>query len=52
MAKYSETLTDHVMSPRNGGVIENPDLIGHAQTAAAGTNTCGERSVCHFQRRT
>ncbi len=24
MGKYSESLTEHVMSPRNGGSIENP----------------------------
>ena len=30
MGKYSETLTEHVMSPKNGGAIENPDLTGHA----------------------
>ena len=30
MGKYSETLTEHVMAPRNGGSIENPDLTGHA----------------------
>ena len=30
MGKYSETLTEHVMAPRNGGALENPDLIGHA----------------------
>jgi nitrogen fixation NifU-like protein len=30
MGKYSETLTEHVMVPRNSGAIENPDLTGHA----------------------
>ena len=30
MGKYSETLTDHVMSPRNGGAMDDPDLTGHA----------------------
>ena len=30
MCKYSETLMEHVLSPRNGGVMENPDLTGHA----------------------
>ena len=28
MGKYSETLMDHVMAPRNGGGMENPDLTG------------------------
>src|SRR5262245_28880944 len=36
MAKYSETLTEHVMAPRNGGVMENPDLTGHAGTPGRG----------------
>ena len=36
MAKYSETLTEHVMSPRNGGAIENPDLTGHAGAPGRG----------------
>jgi nitrogen fixation protein NifU and related proteins len=36
MGKYSETLTDHVMAPRNGGAIENPDLIGHAGAPGRG----------------
>ena len=36
MSKYSETLTDHVMTPRNGGAIEDPDLTGHAGVPAAG----------------
>ncbi len=30
MGKYSETLMDHVMAPRNGGRMDNPDLTGHA----------------------
>jgi nitrogen fixation NifU-like protein len=30
MGKYFETLTDHVMDPRNGGVMHNPDLTRHA----------------------
>jgi nitrogen fixation NifU-like protein len=29
MGKYSETLTEHVMAPRNGGSLEEPDLTGH-----------------------
>jgi nitrogen fixation NifU-like protein len=36
MGKYSETLTDHVMAPRNGGVMEDPDLTGHAGTPERG----------------
>jgi len=36
MGRYSETLTDHVMAPRNGGAIENPDLIGHAGAPGRG----------------
>ena len=27
---------DHVLSPRNGGVMENPDLTGHAGTPRRG----------------
>ena len=30
MGRYSDTLTDHVMAPHNGGAIENPDVTGHA----------------------
>ncbi len=36
MGKYSETLTEHVMAPRNGGAIENPDLTGHAGAPGRG----------------
>ena len=36
MGKYSETMMDHVLSPRNGGVMENPDLTGHAGTPGRG----------------
>jgi nitrogen fixation NifU-like protein len=36
MGKFSETLTDHVMAPRNGGAIENPDLTGHAGSPGRG----------------
>ena len=36
MDKYSETLTDHVMAPRNGGALENADLTGHAVHRAVG----------------
>ena len=36
MGKYSDTMMDHVLSPRNGGVMENPDLTGHAGTPGRG----------------
>jgi len=36
VSKYSETLTDHVMDPRNAGVMDNPDLIGHAGVPGRG----------------
>jgi nitrogen fixation NifU-like protein len=36
VAKFSETLTEHVMAPRNGGVLQNPDLTGHAGTPGRG----------------
>ena len=36
MGKYSETLTEHVMAPRNGGAIEDPDLTGHAGAPGRG----------------
>ena len=36
MGKYSETLTEHVMAPRNRGAIENPDLTGHAGAPGRG----------------
>ena len=36
MGKYSETLTEHVMAPRNSGSIENPDLTGHAGAQGRG----------------
>jgi nitrogen fixation protein NifU and related proteins len=36
MGKYSETTMDHVLSPRNGGVMENPHLTGHAGTPGRG----------------
>ena len=36
MGKHSETLTEHVMAPRNGGAIENPDLTGHAGAPGRG----------------
>ncbi len=36
MAKYSETLTKHVMAPRNGGVMDEPDITGHAGRTGPG----------------
>jgi nitrogen fixation protein NifU and related proteins len=36
VGKYSETMMEHVLSPRNGGVMENPDLTGHAGTPGRG----------------
>ena len=36
MGNYSETMMDHVLSPRNGGMIEHPDLTGHAGTPGRG----------------
>jgi nitrogen fixation NifU-like protein len=36
VAKYSETLTEHVMAPRNGGVMDAPDLTGHAGAPGRG----------------
>ena len=36
MARYSETLTEHATAPRNGGVLQNPDLTGHAGSPGRG----------------
>src|SRR5271156_4871555 len=36
MSKYSETMMDHALAPRNGGVLEHPDLTGHAGTPGRG----------------
>ncbi len=36
MGRFSETLTEHVLAPRNTGVMENPDLTGHAGTPGRG----------------
>jgi nitrogen fixation protein NifU and related proteins len=36
MGKYSETMMDHVLSPRNGGAMENPDLPVRAGTPGRG----------------
>ena len=62
MASYSETLTEHVMSPRNGGAIEDADLTGHAgapgrgafmilfKVHAVGSVGSGD-SICNFKTR-
>lgn len=36
MGKYSETLVDHVMAPHNSGIMQDPDLTGHAGTPGRG----------------
>jgi nitrogen fixation NifU-like protein len=36
MGKYSETLTEHVMAPRNCGVMDNPGLTGHSGAPGRG----------------
>jgi nitrogen fixation NifU-like protein len=36
MGKFSDTLMDHVLSPRNSGVMEAPDLTGVAGTPGRG----------------
>ena len=37
MIQYSETVLDHFMNPRNVGVIEDADGVGHE-----GSATCGD----------
>jgi NifU-like protein involved in Fe-S cluster formation len=36
MGKFSEIMMDHVLSPRNGGFMEQPDLTGRAGTPGRG----------------
>jgi nitrogen fixation protein NifU and related proteins len=36
MGKFSDTLMDHLMAPRNTGVMENPDLTGVAGSPGRG----------------
>ena len=36
MGKHSGMMMDHVISPRNGRVMENPRLTGHAGTPGRG----------------
>jgi nitrogen fixation protein NifU and related proteins len=44
MSKYSETLADHLMAPRNSGAIENADLAGHA-----GAPVCGAFMILYLR---
>ncbi len=54
MAKYSETLTEHVMAPRNGGVIEDADLTNLAgspgRCASLGSDLLCAEERCWFFR--
>jgi NifU-like protein involved in Fe-S cluster formation len=36
MGKYSDTLMDHFMAPRNSGALESPDVTGHSGTPGRG----------------
>jgi NifU-like protein involved in Fe-S cluster formation len=36
MGKYSDTLMDHFMAPRNSGALESPDATGHAGAPGQG----------------
>jgi len=36
MGKYSDTLMDHFLAPRNSGPLESPDATGHAGTPGRG----------------
>jgi len=36
VGKYSEILTDHVVTPQNGGVMDKPVLTGHAGSPGRG----------------
>ena len=36
MARYSETLSEHVMALRNSSALQNPDRTGHAGTRGRG----------------
>jgi arylsulfatase A-like enzyme len=42
MGKYSDTMMDHVLSPRKGGIMEHPDLVGRVLAALdeAGIREC------------
>ena len=36
MSRFSETLTEHVIAPRNTGVMQDADFTGHAGTPGRG----------------
>ncbi len=36
MGRYSDTLMDHFMAPRNAGALDSPDVTGHAGTPGRG----------------
>jgi len=36
MGKYSDTLMDHFLAPRNSGALESPDATGHAGAPGRG----------------
>jgi NifU-like protein involved in Fe-S cluster formation len=36
MGKYSDTLMDHFLAPRNSGPLESPDVTGHAGAPGRG----------------
>jgi NifU-like protein involved in Fe-S cluster formation len=36
MGKYSESLMDHFLAPRNSGPMESPDVTGHAGAPGRG----------------
>ena len=36
MGRFSETLTEHFLAPRNSGVMEDADLTGHSGTPGRG----------------
>ena len=46
MGQYSDVPVEHVMAPRNRGVMENPDLTGHAGAPAHGASLILFLKVC------
>ncbi len=53
MGKYSEMMMDHVLSPRNGGVMESPDLTGHSPLGGergGAADLCGSGELARDQR--
>ena len=34
--RYSETLVDHFLNPRNGGMMQRPDAVGEGEYAGCG----------------